>query len=244
MRRSMIWAARVAKEILRDPLSLVFGLGFPIVLLLLLSAIQSNVPVEMFAPEELTPGVAVFGLSFLALFSAQLVSKDRSQFVLGRMFTTPVRAWECILGYVLPLLPMALCQGLICYLVALPLGLKPTVGLLPALLVLFPIAAIYISIGLLAGSLLKEKSATALCGALLTNLSAWLSGTWFSLALVGEWFETLAACLPFYHAVELGRHALQGDLPAMLGNLGVVCAYAAVLLTAAVVAFHLKMKNR
>ena len=243
MRRSMIWAMRVSKEILRDPLSIIFGLGFPVILLVLLSAIQRNVPVDMFNPSELTPGIVVFGLSFLALFSAQLVARDRAQFVLGRMFTTPVRAWECILGYVLPLLPMALCQGVVCYAVAIPLGLKPSMGLLPALAVLLPTAAVYIGIGLLAGSALSEKSATALCGALLTNLSAWLSGTWFSLELVGEWFKTFAACLPFYHAVGLGRAALQGSCQAAFGHFLVVFLYATAFLICAVFVFHRKMKN-
>ncbi len=241
--RVWVWSGRVTKEILRDPLSAVFGIGFPVILLLLLSAIQSNVPVEMFALDALTPGIAVFGLSFLALFSAQLVAKDRASFVLGRMFTTPTRAGEFILGYVLPLLPMALCQGAICYAVALLLGLQPTLRLLPTLLVLLPVAAIYIGIGLLCGSAMSEKSATSICGALLTNLSAWLSGTWFSLELVGEGFRTFAALLPFSHAVDLGRAVLQGDYGAISVHLAVVSGYAIVFLTVAIAVFRRKMKS-
>ena len=240
--RVLLWSGRVTKEILRDPLSAIFGLGFPVVLLLLLTAIQSNVPVEMFVLDELTPGIAVFGLSFLSLFSAQLVAKDRASFVLGRMFTTPTRAGEFILGYVLPLLPMALCQGLICYAVACVLGLQPTVRLVPALLALLPVAILYIGIGLLCGSAMSEKSATSICGALLTNLSAWLSGTWFSLELVGEGFRTVAELLPFAHAVDLGRAALQGT-GEWISHLCWVTAYAVLLLTVAVVVFRQKMKN-
>lgn len=58
----MAISSRTAKEILRDPLNLFFGLGFPVILLLLLSAIQANVPVELFALNRLTPGIAVFGV--------------------------------------------------------------------------------------------------------------------------------------------------------------------------------------
>ena len=65
-----VFAKRCLKEILRDPLNLAFGLGFPVAILLLLSAIQTNVPVELFAIESLAPGAAVFGLSFMTLFSA------------------------------------------------------------------------------------------------------------------------------------------------------------------------------
>ena len=42
--RMFTFAGRNTKEILRDPLTLFFGLGFPLVLLLLLSAIQANIP--------------------------------------------------------------------------------------------------------------------------------------------------------------------------------------------------------
>ena len=241
--RTWIWSWRVMREILREPLSAIFGIGFPVMLLLLLSAIQSNVPVEIFSLSELTPGVAVFGLSFLALFSAQLVAKDRASFVLGRMFTTPMRARDFILGYTLPLLPMALAQGIVCYLVAWILGLSPTLNTLLAWGLLLPVAGIYIGIGLLCGSALQEKSATALCGALLTNLSAWLSGTWFSLELVGKGFSTVANLLPFAHAVELGRAALQGKYGEIREHLIWVLAYAVVLLGIAVLMFRKKMKN-
>ncbi len=243
MKKALIWAGRVAKEILRDPLSLVFGIGFPVVLLLLLSAIQSNVPVEVFELFELTPGIAVFGLSFLALFSAQLISRDRATFVLGRMFTTPMRAWQFILGYALPLLPMALLQGAIVYAVAMVSGLSPAWELLPALAILLPVAAIYIGIGLAAGSLLSEKAATSLCGALLTNLSAWLSGTWFSLELVGEGFRTFAECLPFSHAVDLGRAALMGNAEEIPVHFAFVCGYAILFCVGAIFSFRRVMKN-
>lgn len=241
--RIRIWSVRVAKEILRDPLAIGFGIGFPVILLLLLSAIQSNVPVEMFVAEELTPGVAVFGLSFLSLFSAQLIAKDRASFVLGRMFTTPAHAGDFILGYVLPLLPMALVQGAVCYGVALFLGLDPTPRILLALVGLLPVAALYIGIGLLCGSAMSEKSATSICGALLTNVSAWLSGTWFSLELVGEGFRFFADLLPFSHAVELGRAVVQGEWKSIPVHIAVVGGYATVILLAAVVTFHRKMKD-
>ena len=76
--RMLSFAARNRKEILRDPINLFFGLGFPIVLMLLLYAIQSKIPVSLFEIGHLTPGIAVFGLSFMTLFSATVISKDRA----------------------------------------------------------------------------------------------------------------------------------------------------------------------
>ena len=75
--RMTIFAKRCAKEILRDPLNLAFGLGFPLVLLVLLSAIQKNIPAALFEIDTLTPGMTVFGLSFLTRFSATLIARDR-----------------------------------------------------------------------------------------------------------------------------------------------------------------------
>ena len=120
------FAKRVAKEILRDPLNLLFGLGFPVVLLLLLTVIQSNVPVELFAIGHLTPGITVFGLSFMTLFSATLIARDRESAFLQRLYTTPLTGLDFILGYMLPLLPIALGQTALCYLAA---GLCPGVAI-------------------------------------------------------------------------------------------------------------------
>ena len=96
--RSIAFAKRCAKEILRDPITLCFGLGFPIALLLLLSAIQANIPVSLFEIEHLTPGITVFGLSFMTLFSATIISRDRSSSLLRRLYTAPLSPADFILG--------------------------------------------------------------------------------------------------------------------------------------------------
>ena len=189
--RTLTYAKRCAKEILRDPLNIAFGLGFPIVVLLLLSAIQSNVPVDLFRIERLTPGVTVFGLSFITLFSATLISRDKESALLQRLFTTPMRSVDFLLGYMLPLIPIAAAQCVTCYIAALILGLQPSINILSAVIMVLPISLFYISLGLLCGSLLNVKQVGGLCGALLTNLSAWLSGIWFDLSLVGGFFEKI-----------------------------------------------------
>ena len=85
--KMIAFAKRCAKEILRDPLNIMFGLGFPVILLFMLNAIQSNIPVDLFRIEKLAPGMAVFGLSFMTLFSATLVAKDRESSFLQRLYT-------------------------------------------------------------------------------------------------------------------------------------------------------------
>ena len=235
------FSGRNTKEMLRDPLNLAFGLGFPVVLLLLLTAIQRNIPVNLFQLERLTPGIAVFGLSFISLFSATLISKDRTTSFLMRLFASPMRASDYILGYTLPLIPMALAQALLCYLVAGLLGMQLTANVLLAILVSLPAAALFIGIGLLCGSVFNDKQVGGICGALLTNLSAWLSGTWFDLDLVGGAFKKIAYALPFAHAVDAGRAAMSGEFAAIMSHLWWVIGYAVVALVAAVLVFRKKM---
>ena len=193
--KMLTFAKRNAKEILRDPINLSFGLGFPLVLLLLLSTIQANIPVDLFEIGTLTPGITVFGLSFITLFSATLVAKDRETAFLQRLFTTPLTAFDFIMGYMLPLLPISLAQAVICYLVAIPLGLGVNVNIIYAVIGLIPMAIFNIALGLLCGSVLGVKQVGGICGALLTNLSAWLSGVWFDLELVGDTFGKIANLL-------------------------------------------------
>ena len=242
--RMLTFAGRNTKEILRDPLNLFFGLGFPLVLILLLSAIQASIPVSLFEIQHLTPGITVFGLSFMTLFSATLLSKDRSSSLLRRLYTTPMTPTDFILGYTLPILPLSVAQSAVCYAVALPLGLTPSVGILYALLLILPVSLLFISMGLLFGSILTDKQVGGICGALLTNLSAWLSGIWFDLELVGGVFKRIAYCLPFVHAVELERAALNGDPDGILPHLLWVLAYAAVILAAAILLFLRQMKRQ
>lgn len=241
--RMLAFAKRNTMELLRDPINLAFGLGFPLVLIFLLSAIQANIPAELFEIGHLTPGITVFGLSFMTLFSATVISKDRSSAFLHRLYTTPMTALDFILGYTLPIVPMAVAQCTVCYIAAILLGLEITVNILLAILFILPIALLYIALGLLCGSILADKQVGGVCGALLTNLSAWLSGTWFDLALVGGIFQKIAYTLPFVHAVEMERAILAGDFIDIFPHIWWVLGYSAVLLVAAVICFLKQMKE-
>lgn len=239
----LTFAGRNGKELLRDPLNLFFGLGFPLVLLFLLQAIQANIPVPLFEIGRLAPGITVFGLSFLTLFAALLVAKDRESAFLMRLYTTPLTATDFILGYLLPLLPLALLQSAVCYLAALPFGLPMNSRVVAAVIFNAPTALLFVALGVLCGSVLGVKQVGGLCGALLTNLSAWLSGVWFDLALVGGVFQRVAEALPFVHAVEWARAVLSGKTALALPHLYWVLGYALVITAAAVALFLRQMKR-
>ena len=241
--RMISFAKRCTKEILRDPLNLMFGLGFPVVLLLLLTALQSNIPVNLFELKSLTPGITVFGLAFMTLFSATLIAKDRESSFLQRLYTTPLKSRDFILGYMMPILPIAVAQSAVCYLFAVILGLPVTINIIYAVFMILPIAIFYISLGLLCGSIFNVKQVGGICGALLTNLSAWLSGIWFDLELVGGTFKKIAYLLPFVHAVELERAVIAGNFAEALPHLYPVLGYAIVTTVGAVLLF-LRQMNR
>lgn len=238
------FSSRTAKEILRDPLNLAFGLGFPVVLILLLSAIQANIPVKLFVIENLSPGIAIFGLSFMTLFSATLIAKDRGSAILQRLYTTPLTPKDFILGYTLPILPIAIAQCIVCYIFAVILGLDITVRILFSIIAIIPSALFFIALGLLCGSIFNDKQVGGICGALLTNLTAWLSGIWFDLELVGGAFKKIADLLPFIHAVEMERAVLSGNYEDMFPHIYWVLGYMIAAFAAAVFAFLRQMKRQ
>lgn len=242
--RMLTFAKRCTKEILRDPVNILFGLGFPLVLLLLLSSLQANIPTELFDIDTLTPGITVFGLSFLTLFSATLISKDRESSFLQRLYTTPLTGFDFILGYMLPLLPLAVGQTIICYLFAVPLGLTVSINIIYAVAGIIPMAVFNIALGLLCGSVFGVKQVGGICGALITNLTAWLSGVWFDLKLVGGFFEKIANVLPFVHAAETQKALFNGNFELVTTHIPTVILYAVFITAIAVVTFLRQMKKQ
>ena len=241
--RMMAFAKRCAKEVLRDPINICFGLGFPLVLLFLLSAMQKNIPADMFDIDILTPGITVFGLSFITLFSATLVAKDRESEFLQRLYTTPLTAVDFIMGYMVALLPISLAQTVVCYLCAIPLGLTVSVNVIYAVAAIIPMAIFNIALGLLCGSVLGVKQVGGICGALLTNLSAWLSGVWFDIKLLGDFFVKTAKILPFFHAVELEKSLLSSNFDGTATHALPIILYSVFITIAAVLCFIKQMKK-
>jgi ABC-2 type transport system permease protein len=247
MKRMLFFAKRNSYEILRDPISIFFGVLFPVVLLGLLSIINAAIPAEanmkLYQIETLAPGISSFGLCFLSLFASMLISKDRESSLMLRLRTSPLRPWEYIAGYCLPMLPMAMVQNILCMIAAMCMGLKPTVHILTMTLGLLPTASLYIALGLLLGTLLSEKAVGGICGALMTNLAGWLSGTWFSIEMIGGVFEKICSLLPFYPSSMAAQALLDGNISDALPYVAIVIVWALIATTAAVLVFNHKMKS-
>ena len=214
------------------------------VLLVLLSAIQANIPVSLFEIDTLTPGITVFGLAFMTLFSATLIAKDRESAFLQRLYTTPLTGFDFILGYMLPILPIALVQSLLCYLFSILLGLTVSIRILYAVLGIIPMAVFNIALGLLCGSLFNVKQVGGICGTLLTNLSAWFSGVWFDLSLVGGPFRKIADLLPFVHAAELEKALFSGNFELASAHILPIILYSTGVTAIAIICFLRQMKKQ
>ena len=245
--RMFLFAKRNIKEILRDPINLFFSLGFPLILLVLLSILNSAIPSEakntMFQIKNLAPGLAMFGSVFMALFAGMLLSKDRTSSFLMRLFTSPMTAADFILGYTLPMIVMTIVQAAITLLAAGAFGLEITINILFAIMMAAVTSLFFIGAGLLFGSLLNEKAVGGVCGALLTNIAGWLSGVFIPVDLIGGAFKTITHILPFYHSTEAIRISLSGNFSHILPHLIVVIGYTIVIFTLAIITFNRRMNG-
>lgn len=246
-RRFLLLAGRNAKEILRDPINLFFCLGFPLVLLCLMSLINSNIPAQagntMFEIENLAPGIVTFGPVFMALFSGMLLSKDRTSSFLMRLFSSPATPADFIFGYTLPMILVAIAQSVITFLAATLFGLPLSLNTLVGIITTIPITVLFVAIGLLCGSVMNDKAVGGICGALLTNAAGWLAGVWIPLDLVGGTFKKICEILPFYHAAEAAKYAISGQFREILPHISVVLVYATLFLVLSIVVFMKKMKS-
>ena len=245
--RAYIFSKRNGKEILRDPINLFFGLGFPLILMFLFSIINTAIPPEanntMFETKRIAPGIAMFGTVFLALFSGTLLAKDRTSSFLMRLFSSPMRSFDFIMGYTLPMILFAVVQSSITLIAASFIGLPLTINTFLAVFVLVPISILFVGVGLLCGSIMNDKAVGGICGALLTNIAGWFSGTWIPIDLIGGRFRTISHFLPFFHAAETARLAIEGKYVDILPHLSIVLAYSLIVYGIAIFVFRYKMSS-
>lgn len=211
--KSLVFAKRVGKEIRRDPLSYILCLGFPMVMLIIMSIIDGSIPAEanmtVFRIYNLAPGISYFGLTFVMLFTAIQVSKDRSTALLLRLYASPMKPVEYLIGYTLPVCILGIVQMLICFAAAFVIGLcrDYTFSLSSiafSILLLLPSLFMFTGIGILFGSAVNEKAAPGLCS-IIISVAGMIGGVWMDIDGIGGTIKKVAEVLPFYHGVRLAR---------------------------------------
>lgn len=250
MKRIMSFASRNIKEILRDPLAYIFCLGFPLVMLVVMTLVNDSIPPEanmtLFNIEKLTGGMAVFGLTFIMLFTCLNISKDRSGSFLVRLYATPMKGADFILGYTLPVLALSFAQILITFaagfVISLITGQALNIcGMLTAAAALVPSAVMFICFGLLFGTLFSEKAAPGLCSVLI-SVASFLGGIWFDADGTGGVVLTICRALPFYHSVKTAHLLFAMETEGLGVHLLITLAYTAVVAVASVLVFRSRMR--
>lgn len=244
-KRILTYAHRVTLELLRDPLSYVFALGFPLVMLGVMTLVNASIPPEaamdIFTLPALTPAVWIFGLTFLMLFTAQLLAKDRSEAFLIRLYLSPMTSADFLIGYLLPSAFLAIFQGGITFAAGAVIGLftgevLSLIGIFRSLVLSVPAILLFLSLGLVFGSVLSDRAAPGISSVVI-SASSLLGGIWMDVEMMGGVWLKLCRVLPFYHAVRLARAGVSGELDGIPLSLAVVFGYAAVLFVLAAVLF-------
>lgn len=249
--RSLVFASRVGKEIRRDPLSYIFCIGFPIIMLLIMSIVDSSIPAEanmtVFRIYNLAPGIACFGLTFVMLFTAIQVSKDRTTALLLRLYASPMKAADYVIGYTLPVCILGIVQMVLCFGAAFVIGLCKgytfsLAAILLSMVLLLPSLLMFVGIGILFGSAVNEKAAPGLCSIIISAVGM-IGGIWMDLDGIGGTIKKVAEVLPFYHGVKLGRLPFQKLLEEMPTHLIWTLVFGLAFYLLAVVVFTSKMKK-
>ena len=252
MNRMLAFADRNRKEILRDTLSYIFCIAFPLAMLVIMTLVNTSIPKEsgmtVFRIDNLSVGIAVFGQAFVMLFTALTVSKDRAGSFLVRMYATPMESSDFTMGYMLPMLVIALVQNLLIYLASLVISMitGPAInplGLLASMITLIPSAVMFIGFGLLFGTLFSDKAAPGICS-ILISVSSFVGCIWFDADNTSGVMLTICKALPFYYCTRAGRSAVRLDfgVNTWLVPFVIVLACAAALTVLASLVFRSRMK--
>lgn len=249
--RSIIFSKRTIKELLRDPLGYIFCLGFPLVMLVIMTIVDRSIPEEagmkLFRIQYLAPGIATFGLTFIMLFTCLQVSKDRASAFLTRLYASPMNAVDFIGGYTFPLMIISVLQIIVAFVASMIIGSATGYefqlgNVLLCILVLLPSTLMFIAIGMFFGTLLNDKAAPGICSIIITAASL-LGGVWMDVDAVGGPFMKVCHALPFYHGVSAARMALQGNYADLLKPLMIILVYAFLIYLVSALLFQRKMQN-
>lgn len=249
--RSKVFAKRTLIELLRDPLSYIFCLGFPLVMLIIMTIVNESIPQEanmtVFQIANLAPGIAVFGLTFVMLFTCLQVGKDRSTAFLIRLYASPMKSWNFIAGYTYPVMIIAVLQSVITLIASVIVGAMngyefQFINLILCLLILIPSAVLFIGLGLFFATLVNDKAAPGISSICITAVSL-LGGIWMDVDAIGGTLANVCKVLPFYHGVKAARMAISGDFSGIGKPLGIILLYACIIYLLAVFVFRKKMQS-
>ncbi len=237
--RTLNFAKRNFKEISRDPLSLIFAIILPLFLLFIFQ--QFDIPSESYELENFTPGIIVFGFSFITLFVAMLISKDRTTSLLIRLGISPMKPVEYIFGYMLSIIPIILIQNTLFFILAIILGLRFSINIIWAILISIIIAILFIALGIIIGSVSSEKASSGI-SSIIVQLVCFTSGMYFPREILGNTFGKICEYLPFESCLTILKGIMNDSLESITTrNVIVFVIYTIAVLVISVLVFKKKM---
>lgn len=236
--RTINFAKRNFKEIIRDPISVIFAVMLPLFLLYIFQ--QFKIPSQAYKLINFTPGVIIFSFSFLTLFTAMLVSKDRTTSLLIRLGVSPMRPIEYIIGYIMSLIPIVVMQSTLIFILAVILGLDLSINIIFAILVSIPISILFIGLGILIGSLFSEKASSGI-SSIVIQLVCFTSGMYFEKELLGTTFSKICDALSFESSLIIIKGILNDINMISTKNIILFVIYLLVILLFSSFSFKRKM---
>ena len=238
--RTLVFAKRNIKEIFRDPISLIFCIGLPLFLLIIFQ--QFNIPAEAYKISNFAPSVVVFSFTFITLFCGTLVSKDRTSSLLARLFTSPLKPHEFVIGYTISTVPLATLQSILFLFVSLFFGVEFNLNLILTILISIPISILFVGIGILIGCTFSDKQTPGI-SSVLVQLVTFTSGMWFDINIMNNAFKIVCDILPFRYAVDLTRSFLVGDYSDILVPILILLGYIIIVYMLTIILFNKKMSS-
>lgn len=222
MKKCLILSQRNIKEMLRDPLSLIFCMGFPLVMLLLMQIIFTNIEVipDNFAIRSYASGICVFGYTFTSLYVAMQISSDKNTSFIKRINILPISKFSYYCSFFLSALPMALIQTVLFFLLSLIFKFPFDVNFLLSIIYLMPSAIFYICVGMLIGCICKNEKQTGPIFSIFISLTGLFGGVFMPISLFSGGFAEFINILPFGHSVLIGSE---------LQTIGAKCIYPHIL---------------
>ena len=238
--RTLVFAKRNVKEIFRDPISIVFCIGLPLFLLVIFQ--QFNIPNEAYIISNFAPGIVVFSFTFITLFCGTLVSKDRTSSLLSRLFTSPLKPYQFILGYTISTVPLAALQSVLFLIVSLFFGLEFNFNLILTMLISIPISILFVGLGILIGCIFSDKQTPGI-SSVLVQIVTFTSGMWFDINMMNNAFKVLCDILPFRYAIDLARDFLMGDYSNILVPILILIGYIVGVYLLTTIVFNKKIQS-
>lgn len=234
------FANRNFKEIIRDPLSVIFAILLPLFLLFIFQ--QFDIPNEIYDIQNFTPGIVIFSFAFISMFTATLIARDRTTSLLTRLCASPMKPKDYILGYILSILPLVIVQNILFFALAIILGLKFTINVLLVILVSLPISVLFIGLGVVLGCITTDKSSAGV-SSVIVQLVAFTSGIYFDVEMLSGFFKIICNVLPFSNCLAILKAVLNNNYNNILKPIIIVVIYAIVIIVMAVIIFTKRLNG-